>query len=54
MTYEIVTNLDIDGTELPILKRTNDDGTTSWIPMVEDNPDYQRYLNPDAEEGGTL
>ncbi len=31
------------------IKRTNDDGTESWIPLDEANPDYQRYLNPEAE-----
>lgn len=41
-----------------VLRRNNDDGTISYIPQVEGNSDYQRYLrwleNPDAEEGGTL
>lgn len=52
--YEIVKQ--IYGGE--ILKRTNQDGTETWIPLDEANPDYQRYLrwleNPDAEEGRTL
>ena len=26
--------------------RSNDDGTTTWIPTNEDNSDYQAYLNP--------
>jgi hypothetical protein len=45
-TYEIVTN------ELgeEALKRTDTDGVVSWIPMVEGNSDYQRYLNPEAEQ----
>jgi hypothetical protein len=30
--------------------RTNEDGSESWIPCVEDNSDYQRYLNPEAEQ----
>ena len=34
------------------------DGTVSFIPIVESNSDYQRYLrwleNPDAEENGTI
>jgi hypothetical protein len=30
--------------------RTNDDGSESWIPMDEANSDYQRYLNPEAEQ----
>ncbi len=49
MTYEIVTNLEADGSEVKILKRENADGTTSWIPLDEANSDYQRYLNPEAE-----
>ena len=45
-TYEIVT------TELggQALKRTDDNGVVSWIPMDESNSDYQRYLNPEAEQ----
>ena len=50
MTYEIVTNTELDGTETQILKRENADGTISWIPMDESNSDYQRYLNPEAEQ----
>lgn len=30
--------------------RTNDDGSESWIPKDEANSDYQRYLNPEAEQ----
>jgi hypothetical protein len=30
--------------------RTNEDGTESWIPVDEANSDYQRYLNPEAEQ----
>ena len=30
------------------IKRTNDDGTESWIPLDEANADYQAYLNPEA------
>ena len=50
MTYEIVTNTELDGTETQILKRENADGTISWIPMDESNSDYKRYLNPEAEQ----
>jgi hypothetical protein len=32
------------------LKRTDDDGLIWWIPMDESNSDYQRYLNPEAEQ----
>ena len=50
MTYEITTITDFDGSETQILKRENADGTTTWVPMVEANSDYQRYLNPEAEQ----
>ena len=45
-TYEIITS------ELgeKALKRTDADGIISWIPMVESNSDYQRYLNPEAKQ----
>jgi hypothetical protein len=39
-TYEIVKNsLDQD-----IIKRTNEDGSVSWIPTDPANSDYQAYL----------
>jgi hypothetical protein len=45
-TYEIV--------EHPVLGKTinayGEDGTMLSIPMDEANSDYQRYLNPDAEQ----
>jgi hypothetical protein len=28
------------------LEMTDDDGTIRFVPMVEDNSDYQEYLNP--------
>jgi len=30
--------------------RTNEDGSESWIPKDPANSDYQRYLNPEAEQ----
>jgi len=27
-----------------------EDGVESFVPMVESNSDYQRYLNPEAEQ----
>lgn len=50
MTYEITTITDFDGSETEMLKRDNADGTTTWVPMVETNSDYQAYLNPDKVE----
>jgi hypothetical protein len=46
MIYEII--------ELPlggqVIKRTDADGTIWFIPKDEANSDYQRYLNPEAEQ----
>jgi len=51
MTYEIVTHTEPLGGQ--VIKRDNADGTVDWIPMDENNSDYQRYLawleNPEAE-----
>lgn len=33
-----------------ILIRNNEDGSITCIPMDESNSDYQRYLNPEAEQ----
>ena len=33
-----------------ILIRNNEDGSITCIPMDEANSDYQRYLNPEAEQ----
>jgi len=33
-----------------ILEMTAADGTISTVPMDESNSDYQRYLNPEAEQ----
>jgi hypothetical protein len=30
--------------------KSNDDGSELWIPKNEANSDYQRYLNPEAEQ----
>ena len=45
MTYEKI------ATSFPdsyIIKRTNADGSVSWIPEDPANSDYQAYLNPEA------
>jgi hypothetical protein len=41
-TYEVLEN--------GYIMRTNDDGSVSTIPNDEANADYQRYLNPEAEQ----
>ena len=33
-----------------IIQRDNEDGTTTYIPNDPTNSDYQRYLNPEAEQ----
>jgi hypothetical protein len=38
----------ISGNEL--IKRINEDGSISFIPKDPANSDYQRYLNPEAEQ----
>ncbi len=50
MKYEKVT-IGLKNDE--VIKRSNDDGTESWIPMAEDNSDYQAYLNKDKAEQST-
>jgi hypothetical protein len=45
-TYEIRQGLQGD-----ILVKIDEDGTESFVPMDEGNSDYQRYLNPDQENG---
>jgi len=42
MMYKLVTP--IFSTEIQIVKKTNDDGTITFIPFVSDNTDYQAYL----------
>jgi hypothetical protein len=32
------------------IKKTEKDGTIWWIPIDPANSDYQRYLNPEAEQ----
>ena len=45
-TYEVITSFD----EQKVIKRTNEDGTLSFIPMDESNSDYQRYLEEQAND----
>ena len=44
--YTII--IDEDGAKT--LKRQNSDGSVSFIPDDPANSDYQRYLNPEAED----
>jgi hypothetical protein len=46
--YKLVTP--IIGTEIQIVKKANEDGTTTYIPLnASDNTDYQAYLKWLAE-----
>jgi hypothetical protein len=46
-----MTNYEIVNTgQGQVIKRTDTDGKVWWIPMDETNSDYQRYLNPEAEQ----
>ena len=47
MKYTINTS-EVTGQETIV--RDNEDGTFTWIPKDEANSDYQRYLNPEAEQ----
>ena len=44
--YTII--IDVDGIET--IRRENADGSISFIPNDPTNSDYQRYLNPEAED----
>ena len=43
MSYSILTTTYLSSTIQTIIKK-NDDGSTTSIPMVENNTDYQAYL----------
>jgi hypothetical protein len=43
-TYEIIENT---------IKRTDEDGNVTWIPIEPANADYQEYLNKDKAEQST-
>jgi len=48
--YKLVTP--IIGTEIQIVKKANEDGTTTYIPLnASDNTDYQAFLKYQAEGG---
>lgn len=42
ITYEII----VDELGRETIKRTNEDGSVSFIPADQSNADYQAYLNP--------
>ena len=45
-TYEEIT----DDFGKKVIKRDDGNGVTTWIPCDLANSDYQRYLNPEAEQ----
>jgi hypothetical protein len=54
MKYEVI---EIQGAEVNgvadkwnIIKRTDESGVETFIPCDPANSDYQRYLNPEAEQ----
>jgi hypothetical protein len=47
MTYSIYVS-PLDGDET--IQKINEDGSISFIPKDPANSDYQRYLNPEAEQ----
>jgi len=48
MTYTYEEIINEDGSK--IVKRTDENDLVAWIPIDESNADYQRYLNPEAEQ----
>jgi hypothetical protein len=46
MKYTIIEN----EFHLPVIKAEDENGNVIFIPMEEANSDYQRYLNPEAEQ----
>jgi len=49
MTYGLPKDFDGNVIEGFVL-RTNADNSISWIPMVEENPDYQTYLASQTDQ----
>jgi hypothetical protein len=48
-TYELKT-IETPVGSIEVLEMTSPDGTISTVPLDEGNSDYQRYLNPEAEQ----
>ena len=46
-TYELIEDITINTKSI---KRVDEDGNEAWIPLEEANSDYQRYLNPEADQ----
>ena len=50
MTKAIYEIIEAEGLTPQRIKRIDADGKVWWIPVDEANSDYQRYLNPEAEQ----
>jgi hypothetical protein len=50
MKYEVQTSTDLFGKEHTIIIATDENGEVLLIPADPANSDYQRYLNPEAEQ----
>ena len=50
MKYEIQIAQDLNGAEIKTIIGTDEAGNVSHIPTDQANSDYQRYLNPEAEQ----
>jgi hypothetical protein len=48
MKYTYTENTDVIGTKS--ITRIDENGVEAWIPCDPANSDYQRYLNPEAEQ----
>jgi len=48
-TYEVIVREYETGTNT-VIKRTDEEGNEAWVPLDPANSDYQRYLNPEAEQ----
>lgn len=45
----VINGFDIDGNETTILVK-DEDGVRTWIPLDEDNIDYQDFLNNSVDQ----
>ena len=50
MKYETNTIKDINGKDIENIIGTDEAGQVYYIPADKANSDYQRYLNPEAEQ----
>jgi hypothetical protein len=48
-TYKLVNIIDFLGNQKTVIALGNSNGSISWIPMSDDNTDYQAYLKWVAE-----